>query len=148
MLFMSCVRHLNDLSTLTDGSFSFQVICRNLNHAIRKKRPEMEIEKMYFHQDNAPAHRCEETLLTIDFLGFQRLRHAPYSPDCAPMDFAVFPRLKLELRGKRFADLEELRVGVRSAISGFDREWYKGEYQQWVSRHQKCVKSCGRYFEE
>ena len=66
---------------------------RDLVHAIRKKRPGVYIESFIFHQDNAPAHRARETLLTIDFLGFERLGHAPYSPDLAPIDYAIFPKL-------------------------------------------------------
>ena len=46
------------------------------------------------------SHRATDTLLTINFLGYERINHAPYSPDLAPMDFAVFPRLKDELRGR------------------------------------------------
>ena len=69
-----------------------------MTHALRKKRPECDIETLTLHKDNAPAHRSEDTLMTIDFLGYERLRHAPYSPDLAPMDFAIFPRLNAELR--------------------------------------------------
>jgi histone-lysine N-methyltransferase SETMAR len=76
----------------------------------------METEELIYHQDNAPAHRAIETLDTIDFLGMERIPHAPYSPDLAPMDFALFPRLKAELRGKRFADLDDLRMEVLSGI--------------------------------
>ena len=64
-------------------------------NAQRKKRPHAEVENLLFHQDNAPPHRCKETLMTIDFLGYERIDHAPYSPDLAPFDFAIFPRLKM-----------------------------------------------------
>ncbi|WAR28384.1 hypothetical protein MAR_014155 [Mya arenaria] len=51
------------------------------------------VNATYYQKDNAHWHRAAETLLTIDFLGFECLKHAPYSPDCpncAPMDFTVF----------------------------------------------------------
>lgn len=126
----------------------FQVIRRHLLHAIRKKRPGAEVENFIFHQDNAPAHRAEDTLLTIDFLGFERLRHAPYSPDCAPMDYAVFPQLKSELRGRRFADLQQIRMAVRKVIAGYDKTWYSDIYYKWVERHRKCIAHNGEYFEK
>ena len=85
-------------------------------NAIRKKRPGAEVENLLFHQDNAPTHRSNDTLMTIDFLGFERINHAPYSPDLAPFDFAVFPRLKDDLRGKRYDGLEELRLAVKTAV--------------------------------
>jgi transposase len=48
------------------------------------------------HHDNAPAH----TALSIrEFLAkknFPVLPHSPYSPDLAPCDFYLFPKLKLK----------------------------------------------------
>ena len=43
-----------------------------------------------FHQDNAPAHTAAITQLGIGILGFDKIFHAPYIPDLAPMDVAVF----------------------------------------------------------
>jgi len=81
-----------------------QVICRDLTKAFRRKRSGMEIEEIIYHHDNTPSHRAADTLETIDFLGMERLEHAPYSPDLALMDFVLFLRLKRELCGKRFED--------------------------------------------
>jgi len=75
---------------------------------------------MIYHHDNAPFNRAADTLETIDFHGMKRLEHAPYSPDIAPMDFALFPRLKSELRGKRFEDLDHLRMSVRTVLGGYE----------------------------
>lgn len=86
--------------------------------------------------------------MTIDFLGYERINHAPYSPDLAPFDFAVFPRLKSDLRGNRYEDLQDLRMAVRSAVSQYAKDWYGQIFTQWVERHRKCVRSCGEYFEK
>ncbi|XP_052814036.1 histone-lysine N-methyltransferase SETMAR-like [Mya arenaria] len=112
---------------------------RHLTNALRKKRPDCEIEDLIFHQDNAPAHRAEDTLLTIDFLGYERLQHPPYSPDLAPMDFCVFPRLKADLRGRRFKSEDEMKFAVRSAIRSYEKEWYADIFEKWVDRHRKCM---------
>lgn len=125
-----------------------QVIRRHLLNAIRKKRPGAEVENLLFHQDNAPPHRAVETLLTIDFLGFERINHAPYSPDLAPMDFAVFPQLKSDLRGRSFSDIEELRMAVRTAVSAYDKSWYSDIYHNWLQRLRKCITHGGEYFEK
>jgi len=98
---------------------SFQVLRRDLTNAIMKKRPGDAIEELLFHQDNAPSHRATDTLMTIDFVGYERINHAPYNPDLAPMDFAVFPRLRGELHGRRFKTLDELRLAVRSEVGQF-----------------------------
>jgi hypothetical protein len=33
--------------------------------------------------------------------------HPPYSPDLAPCDFFLFPKIKLKLKGRRFDTVEE-----------------------------------------
>ena len=86
--------------------------------------------------------------MTIDFLGFERLEHPPYSPDLAPMDFAVFPRLKAEMRGYHFRALDELRYRIRTITSGLEKSWYAGIYQKWVERHLKGIWATGEYFEK
>lgn len=50
----------------------------------------------FLHQDNAPAHWAESTIIDLDLLGFERVDLAPLSPDLAPMDFKVFPTVKAE----------------------------------------------------
>lgn len=108
----------------------------------------MEIEGIIYHHDNAPAHRAIDTQDTIDFLGMERIPHAPYSPDLAPMDFALFPRLKSDLRGKRFADLNDLRMEIRRVLGLYEKDWFMEVFRKWVHRHRKCVACAGEYFEK
>lgn len=123
---------------------------RDLVHALRKKRPEKadQLENIILHQDNAPAHTASSTQLEIDVLGFEKLTHSPYSPDLAPMDFAVFPQLKSELRGIRFADFEQLRQMTLNVTRKMDSKWCSNVYDKWVERHMKCIQFNGVYFEK
>ena len=41
---------------------------------------------------------------------YRRIQHAPYSHSLVPFDFAFFPQLKLDLHGKQFSNLDELRT--------------------------------------
>jgi hypothetical protein len=36
--------------------------------------------------------------------------HLPYSPDLAPCDFFLFPKMKLNLKGLRFDTMEEIQA--------------------------------------
>lgn len=69
----------------------------------------MARKKTHFllHRENAPAHRDESAINDLDLLCFDRVDHAQYSPDLAPMDFKVFPTVKAELRGKKLKNTEE-----------------------------------------
>lgn len=90
--------------------YLLQVLRRDLVKAIKKKRPAMAVDlgNNILHQDNAPVHTAASTCLEIELLGFDLLEHPPYSPDFAPMDFAIFPFIKSQLRGVIFEDSDEL----------------------------------------
>jgi hypothetical protein len=36
--------------------------------------------------------------------------HAPYSPDLAPCDLFLFPKMKLNLKGRQFDTIEEIQA--------------------------------------
>ena len=44
--------------------------------------------------------------------GFEEIPHPPYSPDMAPSDHFLFPKLKKDLRGRKFADENKLKQAV------------------------------------
>jgi transposase len=54
------------------------------------------------HHDNAPAHSSHL------IQGFLAKHGIPYSPDMAPYDFWLFPRLKRLLKGSRFDSREDI----------------------------------------
>lgn len=74
-------------------------VSKRLRKSLRRKRPEICRSKdKFLHQDNAQAH----TSLVV------RQFPPPYSPDLAPFDFFLFPKMKLQLKKCRF-DLAEER---------------------------------------
>ena len=117
--------------------------------AFRSKCPDVEIESLVFHQGNDSAHRAQETIMTVDLLGFERLDHSPYSPNLAPTDFAIFPKLKGDLRGRRFERLTDLKRAVQIAFGTLSEDcFFLHMYVKWRRRHEKCVTAKGEYFEK
>jgi len=60
------------------------------------------------HHDNALAHA---SLIIREFLAKNEttvVPQPPYSPDLAPADFFLFPKLKCTLKGRRFESTEEI----------------------------------------
>ncbi|KAI8505165.1 hypothetical protein Bbelb_172740 [Branchiostoma belcheri] len=51
---------------------------------------------------NTPVHTTQGSLAAANEYGFEVLPHSSYSPDLAPWDFYLFPKLELYLRGQRF----------------------------------------------
>ena len=75
----------------------------------RRKRPALfKSGQWYFHQHNALLHN---SILVTDYLtkmGIKTVPYPLYSPDLAPCDFWLFPKLKEKLRGCRFETIEEI----------------------------------------
>lgn len=142
------LQHGVPYGTTVNANYYSKVLRRDLVDALRKKRPGIPLEYFILHQDNAPPHTAEVTKLEIGVLGFQTISHPPYSPDLAPMDFAVFPTIKKQLKGRRFQSLEALRRATAKIVAQFNEQWYINVFDQWVNRHRRCV-SCQRvYFEK
>ena len=78
-------------------------VLKRVREAVRRKRPEVWRNNTWMlHHDNAPAHA---SLLTREFLTKHGTAVVPqplYSPDLAPADFLLFPKLKSSLKGRRF----------------------------------------------
>ena len=72
------------------------------------KQSGVKIEHYRPHQNNPPPHTAASTLLELDVLGFGRVDHFPYSLNLAPFDFDVYPKVKSQLKGRRFSSLPDL----------------------------------------
>jgi histone-lysine N-methyltransferase SETMAR len=66
---------------------------------LRKKRPQMVAGDWLFHWDNAPVHTAAKVTDWMAARGIKLIEHPPYSPDLAPADYFLFPRVKRELVG-------------------------------------------------
>ena len=78
-----------------------QVLTR-LRESVWRKRPGLWPDKWILHHDNALAH---DALRVREFLAknsITKTDHPLYSPDLAPCDFWLFPKLKNALKGQKF----------------------------------------------
>jgi [histone H3]-lysine36 N-dimethyltransferase SETMAR len=77
----------------------------------------------------------------------QVLPHPPYSPDLAPADFFLFPKVKEHL-----ADITLTQDTIRStwerAISTITAEELAAAYRRWLQRNKKYVHIGGDYVEK
>ena len=71
----------------------------------------------------------------------------PYSPDLAPCDFFMFPRMKRDLKGKCFQNVEEVREKTMEALRAITLQELQNCFEQWKKRWDKCIDSQGEYFE-
>ena len=76
-------------------------------------------------------------------MGIKTVPHPPYSPDLAPCDFLLFPKL----RGCRYEKIEEMKEAVTKAIDTVTQEDFHGAFEMLLERYNKCIAAGGDYFE-
>ena len=75
-------------------------------------------------------------------MGIKTVPHRPYSPDLAPCDFWLFPKL----RGGRFETIEEMKEAVMKVIDMLTQEDFHGRFQKLLEQYNKCIAARGDYF--
>lgn len=100
------------------------------------------------HHDNAPSHTALRVREYQAKHKLTTLLQPPYSPDMAPADFFLFPRIKTVLKGIRFGSTEAIQDAVTRALAEVPVEAFQDAYRAWQSRWKKCVDAQGNYFEE
>jgi len=53
------------------------------------------------------------------------LPHPPYSPDLAPCDFFLFPKIKKELKNRHFDNVENLARAIQAITDSIPKEDYQ-----------------------
>jgi len=75
------------------------------------------------------------------------LEHPDYSPDLAPSDFCLFPKIKEILKGRHFDDIDDIRINTTAALKVIPRNQFQNCFEGWTRRCHRCIASQGEYFE-
>ena len=75
-------------------------------------------------------------------MGIKIIRHSPYSPDLAPCDFLLFPKL----RDCCYETTEEMKEAVSKVIDTLTQEDFHGAFEKLLEWY-KCIAAGGDYFE-
>ena len=76
-------------------------------------------------------------------MGIKTFPHRPYSPELAPCDFWLFPKL----RGCRYETIGEMGEAVMKVIDTLTQEDFNGALQKLLERYNKCIAAGGDYLE-
>ena len=76
-------------------------------------------------------------------MGVKTIYHPPYSPDLAPCDFCLFPKIT----GCRYETIEEMKDAVTKVIDTLTQEDFHGAFQKLLERYNKYIAAGGDYFE-
>ena len=76
-------------------------------------------------------------------MGIKTVCHPPDSPDLAPYDFCLFPKL----RSCCYETIEEMKEAVMKVIDMLTQEELHGALKKLLERYNKCIAARGDYFE-
>ena len=126
----------------TDNQVYYLEMLKRLLEKVRRKRPELFANNSWIlHHENAPAH----TALSVrEFLATKQitvLEHPAYSPDLAPSDFFIFPKIKEILKGRHFDDIDDIRSNTMAALKAIPKHQFQNCFEGWTRRWHPCVAS-------
>ena len=122
-------------------------VLQRLRNRVARVRPEIA-DEWILHHDNAPNHA---SIVVKEFLAKRKiptLPQPPYSPDLAPADFFLFPRLKSCMKGQHVGTIENVQAAVTTILKDISIQEFKASFQAWQNRWQRCVDAQGCYFEK
>ena len=76
-------------------------------------------------------------------MGIKTVAHRPYSPDLAPCDFWLFPKL----RGCHYETIEEMKEAMTKVIDTLTQEDFDVAFQKLLEQYNKCIAAGRDYFE-
>jgi len=75
------------------------------------------------------------------------MEHPPYSPDLAPCDFFLFPKIKSALKGTRFESEDTVKAKATQLLNSLTQDDLWHCFQQWKIRMERCRDREGDYIE-
>jgi hypothetical protein len=73
--------------------------------------------------------------------------HPLYSPDLAPCDFFLFPKMKLKLKGCQFDTIEEILAKSQTVLDTLTETDFQEVFQQWRRQWDRSLHAGENYFE-
>jgi histone-lysine N-methyltransferase SETMAR len=120
-------------------------VLKRLRDAVRRKRPHKWSSGTWLvHRAMPRGPECQGILGQAQQ---PRVPHPPFSPDLAPCDFFIFPKLKNTLKGKRFQDVADIQLNTTRQLQVIPKQAYQTCIEKWKDRWNRFIKSGGSYFE-
>jgi len=113
---------------------------REASRHFKGKKKECLKAKIYGLETNSNIKIPEICRGISDFkVGFP-----PCSPELAPSDFSLFPKLKLFLAGQRFSSNQEATATVEGYFANLTKNNYRDGIMALEHRWNKCISLKGR----
>ncbi|XP_029652713.1 histone-lysine N-methyltransferase SETMAR-like [Octopus sinensis] len=124
---------IKELDQTVNREFNCDVLKR-VRENIQRKQPDLWSAKNWILQDRDAL--CYRALITRKFLAKNMLSlpHPPYSPDLTPVDFHLFLKRKMQLKGCRFNIAVEIQSESLKVLNSFTGNKFQARFQEWQER--------------
>ncbi|PRD22248.1 UNVERIFIED_CONTAM: Histone-lysine N-methyltransferase SETMAR [Trichonephila clavipes] len=83
----------------------------------------------WLYHDNAPRHTSFRVMEYLAQLNLATLPHPPYSPNLAPTELFLFPRIKSMLKGKHHGSVEVVQQAMASELNSIPVQAFLEAYE-------------------
>jgi hypothetical protein len=64
-----------------------------------------------------------------------------------PCDFALFPKLKMKLKGRHFETVSDIQRESQAVLDSIKENDFHSAFEAWKKRWHRCIRSKVDYFE-
>ena len=126
----------------------YKNILTTLHERVRRRRPDMwKNTSWILHHDNAQAHNALSVKRYLAKNNIPVMGHPPYTPDLAPCDFYLFPKIKYALKGTRFDSVDAVKAKATQLLNSIAQYDLQYCFQQWKIRMERFRDRGGDYIE-
>ncbi|UYV78130.1 hypothetical protein LAZ67_16000210 [Cordylochernes scorpioides] len=145
----NCPASSDSLRRNVTGLSVYLGIMRCLREAVRLKRPERwQNNDWILHVGNARPHTAHVVLQFLAKHSTIQIPHPPYSPDLAPNDFFLYPKLKINLKGRKFDNVDMIQAESKATLRNLSKSDFISCFDNWKKRWNGCIEAGGAYFEK
>ena len=121
----------------------YKNVLTTLCERVRRRRPDMwKNASWILHHDNALSVKRYLVKNNIPVM-----EHPQYSPDLAPCDFFLFPKIESALKGTRFESMDAVKAKAMQLLNSITQDDLQHCFQQWKIRMERCRDRGGDYIE-
>ena len=83
------------------------------------------------NHDNAPAHNALSVKRYLAKNNIPLMEYPRYSPDLAPCNFSLFPKIKSALKGTSFESVDAVQAKATQLLNSLTQDDLQHCFQQW-----------------
>jgi histone-lysine N-methyltransferase SETMAR len=113
---------------------------------VKKMKGKYRNKNIFLHYDNAPPHRPNKIKDYLSKNNISIMRHPPYSPDLAPLDFFYFSYFKnILLKDLNVKTEKELKDLIMNKVKETEPRMFNSAFKEWIEKLKRVLVELGAF---